>query len=150
MKRVLLISIAFIIGISSIYLNNTALGFSELAGSCEPECTKCHTLSKEEASTIIKEIAPSVDIIDVRQSPVRGLWEITFKAQGRVGIVYMDFSKANIIQGPILNVKAKTDLTAQRLQELTKIDLSKIPLKEAILMGSPDAKYKVIVFDDPD
>jgi len=147
MKRILLVSIAFIIG---IYLNSTALGFSELAGSCEPECTKCHTLSKEEASTIVKEIAPSVEVIDVRQSPVRGLWEITFKAQGRVGIVYMDFSKANIIQGPILNVKAKTDLTAQRLQELTKVDVSKIPLKEAILMGSPDAKYKVIVFDDPD
>lgn len=148
MKRLL-----FILPVILVFVtvsSKKAMGFGEMVGSCEPDCTKCHTLTKNEAGNIVKEIAPAVEVIDVRQSPVRGLWEITFKAQGRIGIVYMDFSKANIIQGPILNVKTRTDLTAERIQELNKIDVSKIPLDEAIVMGSPDAKYKVIVFDDPE
>jgi thiol:disulfide interchange protein DsbC len=34
--------------------------------------------------------------------------------------------------------------------ELNKVDVSKIPLEDAIVVGKPDAKHKVIVFDDPE
>ena len=150
MRKLFLLPALALIAVTAFSLRDRAAGFGELVGSCEPDCTKCHTLTKEEAGTIVKELAPGIDVLDVRQSPVRGLWEIIFKVQGKTGIVYMDFSKTNIIQGPVLNVKTKTDLTSERLQELNKIDVSKIPLGEAILVGSADAQYKVIVFDDPE
>jgi hypothetical protein len=30
------------------------------------------------------------------------------------------------------------------------VDFSAIPLDEALVLGNPEARYKTIVFDDPD
>lgn len=128
----------------------TVYGFGNVAGACEKDCLKCHTLTKEDASQVLKSLNPAFEVMNVQLSPVRGLWEIDFKIQGKPGVVYIDFSKAHLVQGPILDVKGRTDLTSQRLQEISRVDVSKIPLKEALVLGNRSAKYKVIVFDDPD
>ncbi|MDP2151609.1 MAG: disulfide isomerase DsbC N-terminal domain-containing protein [Parvibaculum sp.] len=149
MKRIILLLCLLLIG-GLLFASHNAAGFGEVAGSCETDCQKCHKLSKDDASGILKELNPAIEVLEVRQSPVRGLWEVTFKMQGRAGLVYVDFSKEKVIQGQILNVKIKKDLTTERLQELNKVDVSKIPLNEALVMGKKDAKYKVVVFTDPD
>ncbi|MBS1114563.1 MAG: hypothetical protein H6Q94_292, partial [Nitrospirae bacterium] len=50
----------------------------------------------------------------------------------------------------LFSLQTRTNLTQDRLQEINKIDVSQIPLNDALVMGENDAKYKVIVFDDPD
>jgi len=44
----------------------------------------------------------------------------------------------------------RQNLTGQRFSDLNRVDLSTIPLEDAIVLGNRDAKRKVIVFDDPD
>jgi thiol:disulfide interchange protein DsbC len=93
---------------------------------------------------------PSIEVLGVAMGPVEGLWEVVIEARGKKGIAYVDFSKEHVITGSVLKVSTKENLTSLRLYALSKIDLSTIPLDEAIVMGRADAKYKAVVFDDPD
>lgn len=119
------------------------------------DCTKCHTLSKDEASTLLKDMIPNLKVLDVFTSPVKGFWEVDLEANNRKGLVYVDFSKKYLISGAIISIKEKKNLSQERSEELTKVvlsrdDVAKIPLDDAVVMGDKAARHKVIVFDDPD
>lgn len=114
------------------------------------DCSKGHTLTKDEASTLLKDIIPNIKVIDVRPAPVESLWEVDFESNGQKSLVYVDYSKKHLFAGAIADIKERKNLTQERLAELTKVDASQIPLKDALVMGDRDAQYKVIVFDDPD
>lgn len=118
----------------------------------EHDCTKCHKITNDEALNVIKEDlgVPDVKILEVRPGPVKGLWEIAFEAESRKAVGYLDFSKQKIIFGNIFQIKTRTNLTGERLYNLNKIDISQIPLNEALLMGDKSASKKVIVFTDPE
>ena len=127
-----------------------AQGFGELGGSCEAECSKCHSLSMAEATEIVKEVNPEIDILEVSDGPVRGLWELTIKARGVKSLAYVDFAKKHIITGSVLEVETRKNLTNQRLYDINKVDVDEIPLVEALVLGKAGAPNRVIVFDDPD
>jgi thiol:disulfide interchange protein DsbC len=131
-------------------LSDDASGFGEIVGACEPDCTRCHQLGLDEASDLVKRINPEIDALDVDMSPVRGLWQVVIKARGRRGVAYVDFSKQFVITGSIIRANTKENLTNAKLYELSKVDFSAIPLDEALVLGNPEARYKTIVFDDPD
>jgi thiol:disulfide interchange protein DsbC len=57
------------------------------------ECAQCHTLSKDEAKGLLKDIIPDVAILEIRFSPVKGVWEVDLESRGRKAIVYVDFLK---------------------------------------------------------
>jgi len=120
--------------------------FSEKGG----DCAKCHTLSKEEAALLLKDIFPQPKILAVLPSPVRGVWEVDIESGGRKGLVYMDFSKKHLMTGSVVDIKERKNLTQDRIMELTKVDVSQIPLDDALVMGDKNAKYRLIVFDDPE
>lgn len=153
--RLLILFLSIVISGILLLSYSDSSGFGEIAGSCEKDCQKCHQITMTEASGILNSLAPNieVEVLDVQQSPVRGLWEVSFKMQGRVGVIYLDFSKSNMIEGQIIELKTKTSLTGKKISDLRaefqKADVSKIPLDEALVIGDKDAKYKVIVFTDP-
>lgn len=107
-------------------------------------------MSKEAAAELLKVIMPDVKVLSVESAPVDGLWEVALESGGEKGIAYIDFAGKNVIFGNILNVATKTNLTKKKFDEINKIDVSLIPLKDSIVMGNSMAKHKVIVFDDPD
>ena len=113
------------------------------------DCSKCHTLTKDEATAIVKNLNPGLSVIDIKSSPVKSLWEITVATGAQKVLVYIDFSKQYVITGEVLDIKAKKNLTRDRLTEINKIDISTIPLDDALVMGAANAQYKIIVFDDP-
>lgn len=114
------------------------------------DCSKCHSMTKEEASTLLKDLATNLNILDIRTVPVKGMWEVDVEAGGKKGPVYIDFSKKYMISGSIISLKDKRNLTQERLTEINKVDVSQIPLDDALVMGDKGAKYKIIVFDDPE
>lgn len=114
------------------------------------DCAKCHTLKNDEAATILKDMIPDASILNVTQSPVKGLWEVLLSAGGRKGIVYIDYSKKNFFSGAIFDIKGKKNLTQESFDQLNKVDVSKIPLGDAFVLGDKNAKFKVVVFSDPD
>ncbi len=114
------------------------------------DCSKCHILSKSEAKDLLKKIIPDVVILDIRLSSVRGFWEVYSEQTGRKGLVYIDFAKKHFFSGSLISIAERKNLTQERLLELTKIDVSQIPLDDALVMGDQKARIRVIVFSDPD
>jgi thiol:disulfide interchange protein DsbC len=114
------------------------------------DCTKCHTFSSAEANDLLKSIIPSLKIIDVKPGPMKSSWEVYFESGGKKGLVYVDFSKKYFMSGTLISITEKRNLTQERLTELNRVDVSKIPLDDALVMGDPKARIKIVAFDDPD
>lgn len=114
------------------------------------DCSRCHLLSKEEASDLLKGLFPDVKVHEVRISPAKSLWEVYVESRGRKGLVYVDFSKKHLLTGTLHSIKEKKNLTQERLSELNRVDVSQIPLGNALVMGNKEARIRVIVFHDPD
>jgi thiol:disulfide interchange protein DsbC len=125
-------------------------GFGEIVGACESDCMKCHSITLEEAAEMVDKLNPEIEVMEIKLGPVGGLWELVIKARGKKGVAYVDFSKRHIITGNILEVDSKENLTERRLYELSRIDVSSIPLGNALVLGDIDAEYRAIVFADPD
>ncbi len=114
------------------------------------DCQKCHTLNNGEATALLKVFDPNIKVTSVRQSPSKGLWEVSFDAGKKKGVVYIDFTKKHLFSGSLIQMQGKRNLTQDRLSELNKVDVSQIPLNDALVVGSTQAKKKVVVFDDPE
>jgi thiol:disulfide interchange protein DsbC len=114
------------------------------------DCAKCHTLGNDEAKELLKSILPNIKVLDIKTSPMTAIWEVSLESGGKKGLIYIDFSKKYLILGSMVSIKEKKNLTQERLTELSKIDVSQIPLEDALVMGDQKAKIRIIVFDDPD
>jgi thiol:disulfide interchange protein DsbC len=126
------------------------MGYSYGFESKGQECSKCHTLDKDEARDLLKNVIPEVMIFDIRLSPVKGIWEVDLESRGRKAIVYVDFLKKHFFSGALVSIGEKKNLTQERFMELNRVDISKIPLEDALVMGDQKARIRVIVFTDPD
>jgi thiol:disulfide interchange protein DsbC len=117
----------------------------------EKNCAQCHTLSEEEALDVLSIQGPkTIKILKINPSQIPGLWEVYFNFKGRRTIAYIDYSKKYFVSGAIIDYAKKENLTNIRMQELSRVDVSRIPTENALLIGSTSARYKVFVFDDPD
>lgn len=114
------------------------------------DCISCHKITNEEAASLLREIVPDVKVNETRALPAKGLWELDVEAKGQKAIIYVDFSKKYLFSGSFVEIKTKENLTQNRLAELNKVDVSQIPLDDALIMGAKDAKHRIIVFTDPD
>jgi len=137
MKKVLL----------SVLIVSLFLSLSYSQGYSEKESL---ALGVDEALTLLKNLDPNIKVIAVHPGPVEGLWEVDIEAGNRKGLVYIDSTKKYLISGTIIAIQEKKNLTQERLDEINKIDVSQIPLDDALVMGDKEAKYRVIVFDDPE
>ncbi len=126
------------------------MGYSYAFETRGQECSKCHTFNKDEARDLLKNVIPDVSVLDVRLSPVKGVWEVDFESRGRKAIVYVDFLKKHFFSGALVSIGEKKNLTQERFIELNKVDVSQIPLENALVMGDQKARIRVIVFTDPD
>lgn len=119
-------------------------------GGCDSNCASCHKLTKEEATNLIKAFDPKASVENVQQSPSKGLWELTVNGEKGKGIAYLDYSKGNLILGNIVKIKTKENLTADKLSDIQRVDISTIPIQNALYLGDTKAKYIFIIFTDPD
>ena len=116
----------------------------------DQDCVKCHTLSSDEARDLLKGAIPDIRIISVKLSPTQGLWEVYLESQGRKGLIYVDFAKRHFFMGSLISIGERKNLTQERFAELNKVDVSQIPLSDALILGDQKAKIRVISFHDPD
>ena len=63
------------------------------------DCSKCHTLTRDEAKDLIKTMAPDIKVLEVRFSPSKTLWEVFSESGGRKMILYVDVTKKYLISG---------------------------------------------------
>jgi thiol:disulfide interchange protein DsbC len=110
-------------------------------------CAECHKLDNKAAEAIVKRVVPTATVTNVKLAPVKGVWQIEFEAgEGKRGVFGLDFSKKYLVQFASVEDVVKQ----QQPQKPKNVEVSKIPLTDAITMGAANAKKKVIVFTDPD
>ena len=105
--------------------------------------------AQAQESTIRKTLAeriPQMGKIDeVRPTAMQGLYEV------RIGtdVFYTDAKGNYVIQGELIDSKARRNLTEDRINKPTAVDFSELPLKDAFTIVRGDGKRKVAVFEDP-
>jgi len=139
--RFLFISIALIFCTQSTYAM-TADGCG--AGTCND----CHSITKEETAQLLGSMVDKVNSVEFSEVP--GLWVAEVEKGENKLPVYIDFSKQYLVSGNVIRLNDKENLTRERSSRMNKIDVGRIPLTDALLLGKPSAKTKVIVFTDPE
>ncbi len=124
-----------------------ASAFQE-AGCGAGDCRDCHAVNKEEVAKLLK--GKVTKVIGVKRSEVPGLWDVEAVYKGRNMPFYLDFSKSYLISGKVIKLKNNENVTRKNFISMNKIDYSKIPLDDAVIIGNPTAADKIIVFDDPE
>lgn len=95
----------------------------------------------------IEAAYPKFKVESVIKTPYAGLYEIFMGGQ----IIYTDEKLTFLIaEGRLVDPKTKKDVTGERLDELTKIDFSSLPLDQAIKVVKGNGSRKLVVFSDVD
>ena len=118
------------------------------------DCTSCHKLSIKEASELLKATGGTVK--SIKDSPVKGMFELLMEKDGRQGLIYIDYAKKHLMQGVMIDLATLQPVTAHTQKELPQqkqpapLDVKTIPLENSIVMGNQGGAKKIYVFTDPD
>ncbi len=107
------------------------------------------TAVADEASVkkAVESAYPKFKVEKVTKTPYAGLYEVFMGGQ----IIYTDEKMSFLIaEGRLVDPKTKKDLTGERLEELTRIDFSTLPLNQAIKVVKGNGSRKLVVFSDVD
>lgn len=112
-----------------------ALAFAATASASEAEIRK----------NLAARIPQLAKLDEVRPAPMPGLWEV------RVGmdIFYTDAQGNYLLQGHLIDVKARKNLTEARVEKLSEIAFDQLPLKDAFKIVRGTGKRRLAVFEDP-
>lgn len=130
----------------ALFLSAPAAAFRKDTGPAQG-CAECHKLTKGEAGKILAKVVDNV--VGVQPGPFPGVWEVDVVRDGRTYPVYIDYSLKYLFNGQFIRLSDMENLTGRRYQDLNRVDVSSIPLKDAIVVRSSSAKKKVIVLTDP-
>ena len=116
---------------------------------------ECVFLNIQEIKDIIatKLNAPDGNLLNINETPIKGLCEIVFDNRGRIGVFYLSSDKNYLISGPLWKTADMFNMTMERITAVNdkkRIDVTKIPLQETIILGESNATKKVIIFTDPE
>ena len=111
-------------------------------------CNDCHSITKEETALLLGTMVDKVNSVEFSEIP--GMWVAEVEKGDRKLPVYIDFSKKYLVSGNVIRLDDKENLTKKRSARMNKVDVSTIPLDDALLVGKPTAKNKVVVFTDPE
>jgi thiol:disulfide interchange protein DsbC len=114
----------------------------------------CISLGGEGINEILKKLkASDAKVLGIADSPIRGICEVAIDIMGQTKIFYLDADKNYLILGQLVEVSTMTNKTAEaslRIQDKKRIDIAKIPLTDALVLGEKSASKKIVVFTDPD
>ena len=95
--------------------------------------------------TLAERIPQMEKIDEVQATAMPGLYEV------RIGtdIFYTDAKGNYLIQGELIDTRARRNLTEDRINKLSAVDFAALPFKDAFTIVRGDGKRKVAVFEDP-
>jgi len=95
----------------------------------------------------LAERLPQLQSIDeVSKTPVNGLYEIRVNG---TDILYTDAEGNYLIQGNLIDTRARRNLTEERIEKLSAIAFDSLPVKDAFTIVRGNGKRKLAVFEDP-
>ncbi|HSU20706.1 MAG TPA: DsbC family protein [Variovorax sp.] len=105
-----------------------------------------HAGEAEIRRNLAAQIPQFAKIDEVRKTPVDGLYEVRIN---NTEIYYADEQGTYLLQGNLIDVQARKNLTEERVEKLSQIDFDKLPLKDAFKIVRGNGKRQLAVFEDP-
>lgn len=95
----------------------------------------------------IETMYPKVRVQSITKTPYAGLYEVFLDGQ----IIYTDEKLSFLIaEGRLIDTKVRRDITAERMDELTRVDFASLPVDKAVKVVKGNGSRKLVVFSDPD
>ena len=85
----------------------------------------------------------------VQPAPVAGLWEVRFRGERGLRVVYTDATGSYVIDGNIIDLRINRDLTEERLRKLNAVKFESLPLDLAVKVQRGNGKRVLAMFSDP-
>jgi thiol:disulfide interchange protein DsbC len=95
----------------------------------------------------IAKALPEYKIVRISPSGVDGILEVLIEGNR---IIYSDQSGTHIFNGHLFELDSHEDLTEQRLEEMTRIDIKQLPLADAFDVVRGNGQRQAYLFEDPD
>ena len=84
-------------------------------------------------------------IDEVTKTEMPGIFEVRVDND----LFYTDASGSYLIQGHMIDVKERRNVTAERMEKITAIAFDSLPTKDAFTIVRGNGKRKIAVFEDP-
>jgi thiol:disulfide interchange protein DsbC len=108
---------------------------------------RCGPVTPELAA---KSLGNMVDnVVGVVPGPLPDIWEVDARKGGKVYPIYMDCTLQYVFHGQFIRLSDMQDVTSLRYMDLNRVDVSSIPLKDAIVLGKKGSARRIIVLTDP-
>jgi thiol:disulfide interchange protein DsbC len=85
-------------------------------------------------------------IDEITKSPVPGLYEVRING---FEIFYTDEQGNYLLQGNLIDVKQRKNLTEERIEKLSEVAFDKLPMKDAVKIVRGNGKRRLAIFADP-
>ena len=134
---------------------NTSTGTTMTSPSTLITCTalllaSCLTSAVAQEAAIRKNLGERVPqmgkIDEVNKTPISGIYELRVND---TEILYTDAQGDFLIQGELIDTKARRNLTEERVDKLSAIQFDSLPTKDAFTIVRGNGKRKLAVFEDP-
>jgi len=86
---------------------------------------------------------PKID--EISKTPMNGLYEVRMGSD----VMYADAEGNFLIQGALIDVRQKRNLTEERMDKLSAVPFEQLPLKTAFTQVRGNGKRRLVVFADP-
>lgn len=94
----------------------------------------------------LKSLYPATTFTAVRPSQIEGLYEVIM---GR-NVIYTNKDGKYFMFGHLFDMQKQTDVTAELMETLSRIDISRLPLDDAFITVHGTGERHLYLFSDPD
>ena len=94
----------------------------------------------------LKKLYPNTTFKEVNRTVVPGVFEVIMGQN----VAYVEESGRYFMFGRMFDMQTQQDLTAAKLENVNKVDVSKLPKEDAIKKVKGDGSRTMYVFSDPD
>ena len=95
---------------------------------------------------LVERLPTLPKIEEVSKTPMNGLFEVRVSGND---IYYTDADGSFLIQGHLIDTRAKKNLTEERLDKFNLVAFDSLPLNDAFTIVRGNGKRKMAVFEDP-
>jgi thiol:disulfide interchange protein DsbC len=102
---------------------------------------------EQEIRKAVEQVVSNPEAIDsVTKTPYGNFYEVVLS---NGDILYVEPSGGFLISGTLVDIKAKRNVTADRVKELQQINFADLPLANAIKQVKGNGKRVLVTFEDP-
>jgi thiol:disulfide interchange protein DsbC len=94
----------------------------------------------------VEALGPGIKVDSIVAAPMPGFYQVV--ASGR--LVYVSNDGRYMLNGNLIDLKAKTDLSAASWAATRKVELAKVPASQRLIYAPANPKHTVTVFTDVD